>query len=173
MPLAGRGPPLLGDRLAVGLRTLTPSTLVRIQVPQPLPTTPCSSTRRSDPQGDQGPEPRHGVALGAAAEARTRAGKELATMAGVHTRPAWGLPERGQASNKWGKMPTFKVICYDNGVWDRKDEREVIAETGEAAAKKVCGGGLILLGKLGSLRAQVYLSSEPKFKLRVYAPPGS
>lgn len=28
--------PLLGDRLAVGLRTLTPSTLVRIQVPQPL-----------------------------------------------------------------------------------------------------------------------------------------
>lgn len=28
--------PLLGDRLAVGLRTLTPPTLVRIQVPQPL-----------------------------------------------------------------------------------------------------------------------------------------
>src|SRR5262249_26045365 len=33
----GEAPPrsLLGDRLAVGLRTLTPPTLVRIQVPQP------------------------------------------------------------------------------------------------------------------------------------------
>ena len=31
----GRPASLLGDRLAVGLRTLTPSTLARIQVPQP------------------------------------------------------------------------------------------------------------------------------------------
>lgn len=70
-------------------------------------------------------------------------------------------------------MPTFKVICYDDGVWDGKNERDVIAETGEAAVKKVCGSRLVLLGKLGSLRAEVYLSSEPKFKLRFYAPPES
>jgi len=68
-------------------------------------------------------------------------------------------------------MPTFKVICYDDGVWDGKNEREVIAETGQDAAKKVCGAPLTLLGKLGNLRAEVYLSSEPEFKLRFYAPP--
>ena len=68
-------------------------------------------------------------------------------------------------------MPTFKVICYDDGVWDGENEREVIAETGQAAAKKVCGSSLTLLGKLASLRAEVYLSSEPKFKLRFYSPP--
>ena len=70
-------------------------------------------------------------------------------------------------------MPTFKVVCYDDGVWDGKNEREVTAETGQAAAKKVCGNHLTLLGKLESLRAEVYLSSEPKFKLKFYTPPES
>ena len=93
-------------------------------------------------------------------------------MAGIHRDQLGDFLNEGSIK-KWGKMPTFKVICYDNGVWDRKDEREVIAETGQAAAKKVCGGGLTLLGQLGSLRAEVYLSSEPKFKLRFYAPPES
>src|SRR5439155_3949236 len=43
--------PLLGDRLAVGLRTLTPPTLVRIQVPQPL--SPCLPALPRRP-GEQG-----------------------------------------------------------------------------------------------------------------------
>lgn len=67
-------------------------------------------------------------------------------------------------------MPMFKVVCYDDGVWDGRSEREVTAETGQAAAKTVCGGRLILDRKLGSLRAEVFLSSEPSFKLRFYTP---
>ena len=68
-------------------------------------------------------------------------------------------------------MQTFKVVCYDDGVEGGKSEREVMAETGQAAAKKVCRGELILRGTVQSLRAEVYLSSEPNFKLRFYSRP--
>ena len=69
-------------------------------------------------------------------------------------------------------MPTFKVTCYDDGLWDGKEAREIEAVSEQAAAEAACGEPLMSGAKLGDLRAAVH-SIVPKRSPKTFRrPPG-
>ncbi len=65
-------------------------------------------------------------------------------------------------------MPRFKVRCYESGKWDKIEPRDIEAEDEQEAAESVCGGPLIVVGKLGQLRAEVWAPSSPGAKKFFY-----
>lgn len=69
-------------------------------------------------------------------------------------------------------MPRFKVRCYESGIWDEAEPRDIEARDEREAAENVCGRGdrLIEGGKPGQLRAQVWLPSSPGKKTHFYVP---
>ena len=70
-------------------------------------------------------------------------------------------------------MSNFKVRCFESGVWDNKEPRDIGGAQDELeAAEKACGGGerLIEAGKIGQLRAEVWLPSSPAEKKLFYVP---
>ncbi len=69
-------------------------------------------------------------------------------------------------------MSNFKVLCFESGVWDNKEPRDIEVEDEQAAAEKSCGGAarLIGAGKIGQHRAEVWLPSSPAEKKFFYVP---
>jgi hypothetical protein len=66
-------------------------------------------------------------------------------------------------------MLHFKVRCFQHGVWDGKEEREVTASDSAAAAKKVCGAALVEVGSITKLRAKVRMvGKKPLTKTAFY-----
>ena len=70
-------------------------------------------------------------------------------------------------------MSNFKVRYFEGGVGDKKEPRDIEAQDEQEAAEKACGGGerLIETGKIGQLRAEVWLPSSPGEKKLFYVPP--
>jgi hypothetical protein len=69
-----------------------------------------------------------------------------------------------------GPMPIFKVKCYNAGLWDQVEPREVEANSEHEAAERICGRPLTEHGVPGRLRAEVYLPSQPGKKKLFYIP---
>ncbi len=67
-------------------------------------------------------------------------------------------------------MPHFKVRCYESAIWDEIEPRDIKAQDEREAAERVCGRPLIEGGKLGQLRAEVWLPSKPWTKKQFYVP---
>ncbi len=61
-------------------------------------------------------------------------------------------------------MPIYKVKCYEGGRWVKNEPHPIEAADEQKAAEIVCDEPLSKAGKLGQLRAQVWLSSSPKAK---------
>ena len=62
------------------------------------------------------------------------------------------------------QMRWFKVRCFDGGIWDEKEPRNVEAASALEAAELICGEKLIVNAKLGTLRAEVWEPSSPATK---------
>ncbi len=67
-------------------------------------------------------------------------------------------------------MQTFKVKCYNAGVWDGKEPRDVQGDNEQDAAERICGAKLTDGGKPGQYRAEVWLPSKPGAKKCFYVP---
>jgi hypothetical protein len=68
-------------------------------------------------------------------------------------------------------MPTFSVMCYNSGVWDKSEPRIVEAGDAKEAAEKACRSPLVEgEPKPGLLRAKVWPASNPAMK-RVFSDP--
>ena len=67
-------------------------------------------------------------------------------------------------------MPVFRVRCYNSGIWDERQPREIEAPNELEAAQSVCGQQLVRLGKLGQLRAEVWPWRSPAAKSPFYVP---
>ena len=68
-------------------------------------------------------------------------------------------------------MPTFSVMLYHSGVWDKAEPRIVEARDAKEAAERVCGGTLVEgEPKPWLLRAKVWPASNPAMK-RVFSDP--
>ncbi len=65
-------------------------------------------------------------------------------------------------------MPIYKVKCYEGGRWDKNEPHPIEAADEQKAAEIVCDEPLSRAGKLGQLRAQVWLSSSPRAKKLFY-----
>lgn len=65
-------------------------------------------------------------------------------------------------------MPKFKVMCFNGGVWDKSDPRDVEALNEREAAEQIIGRSLQDAGKLGQLCAEVWLPSTPEEKSYFY-----
>ena len=61
-------------------------------------------------------------------------------------------------------MPRFKVRCYEGGIWDKIEPRDVEAQDEREAAESVCCESLVEAGALGLLRAEVWPLSSPSAK---------
>ena len=61
-------------------------------------------------------------------------------------------------------MPRFMVRCYEGGIWDNIEPRDIEAQDEREAAESVCGGPLVEAGKPGLLRAEVWPLSSPSAK---------
>lgn len=68
-------------------------------------------------------------------------------------------------------MPDFRVLCYEQGIWDNSTPRTVEAATKLEAAEITCGSPLIGVGGPRQLRAKVWKarSTEPEEQY-FYAP---
>ena len=65
-------------------------------------------------------------------------------------------------------MPRFMVRCYEGGIWDNIEPRDIEAQDEREAAESVCGGPLVEAGKPGLLRAEVWPLSSPSAKKLFY-----
>ncbi len=65
-------------------------------------------------------------------------------------------------------MPNFRVDCYEGGLWDKNEPRDIEAQDEQKAAENVCGVSLSEEGKLGQLCAEVWPLSSPKAKKLFY-----
>ncbi|GLQ06057.1 hypothetical protein GCM10007924_12780 [Sneathiella chinensis] len=67
-------------------------------------------------------------------------------------------------------MPCYKVKCYEGGLWDKAAPRNIEALNEQKAAESICGGGepLVEGGKIGQLRAEVWLPASPNKKKYFY-----
>ena len=68
-------------------------------------------------------------------------------------------------------MPTFSVMLYHSGVWDKAESLIVEARNAKEAAERACGSTLAEgEPKPGLLRAKVWPTSNPAMK-RVFSDP--
>ncbi len=59
-------------------------------------------------------------------------------------------------------MLFYKVLCYEAGIWDKKEPCTTEAQNEQAAAEHVCGGPLEEgVPNLGHLRAKIWPESNP------------
>lgn len=70
-------------------------------------------------------------------------------------------------------MQAFKVRCFNAGIWDGHEPRDVEANNALEAAERICGAPLIEAGKIGSFRAEVYVASAPNVKKQFFDPPST
>jgi hypothetical protein len=68
-------------------------------------------------------------------------------------------------------MPQFKVMCYESGISDGKEARNIEARNEREAAERVCGIPLAERGKQGQHRATVWLAEWPDKKTPFFDPP--
>lgn len=61
-------------------------------------------------------------------------------------------------------MPYFYVMCFEGGIWDKRDAQRVRARSGQEAAERVCGEPLVECNVLGQLRTQATAVARPNRK---------